>query len=84
MFTVIDGGGMTLGFKNRVEISQFTEGCTVITMDNTTKDLSEEKNSRMPVVRKQSGAKVKQAKSNALVVYEGKEAAPEKKDSSET
>ncbi|MCY4568102.1 MAG: CBS domain-containing protein [Candidatus Poribacteria bacterium] len=50
-----------------------------MTTDETTKDLSEEKNSQMPVVRKQSSAAVVPAKPNAVVVYEEPEAAPEKK-----
>ena len=48
-------------------------------MDEITKDLSEEKNRQMPVVRKQSSAAVVPAKSNTLVVYEEPEAAPGKK-----
>ena len=62
-----------------MEISHRTEGYTVIIMDEITKDLSEEKSSQMPVVRKQGGAKVEPAKSKALVVYEEQETAPQKK-----
>lgn len=48
-------------------------------MNEITKDPTEEKNSQMLVVRKQDGAKVELAKSNALVVYEKQEVAREKK-----
>ena len=48
-------------------------------MDEITKDLSEEKNRQMPIVRQQSSAAVVPAKPNALVVYEEQAAAPEKK-----
>ena len=48
-------------------------------MDEITKDIPEEKNSQMLVVRKQDGAKVELAKSNALVAYEEQEAVSQKK-----
>lgn len=48
-------------------------------MDDITKDVSEEKKRQMPVVRKQSSTAVVPATSNALVVYEEQEVAPEKK-----
>lgn len=60
-------------------MSQFTEDYTIITMNDTTKDLSEKKNSQMLVVRKQDGAKVELAESNALVAYEEQETASQKK-----
>ena len=51
-----------------------------MTMDKTTKDISEENKSQVPVVNKQSGTQVEQlAQSNALVVYEKQEIVHEKK-----
>lgn len=55
------------------------EGYTVIIMDETNKDLSKEKNSGMPVVRKQDSVKVASAKSSALNVYEKRATPPEKR-----
>ena len=55
------------------------EGYIVITMDEITKDLSEEDTSQMLAVRKQGGAQVERAQSNALAVYEEQEVASEKK-----
>lgn len=62
-----------------MEISHRTEGYTATTMDKTTKDISEENKSQVPVVSKQSGTKVELAESNALVVYEKQEVARKKK-----
>lgn len=48
-------------------------------MDKITKDVSEENKSQVPVISKQSGAKVELAQSNPLVVYEEQKVASEKK-----
>ena len=79
MFTLTPNHEMTLHYKDSVEISHWTEGYTAMTVDETTKDISEENRSRVPVVNKQSGTQVKLAQSNALVVYEKQEVAREKK-----
>lgn len=62
-----------------MEIPHRTEGYTAIAMDEITKDLSEEKNSQMPILRKQQGTEIEMAKSNALAVYGEQEDAREKK-----
>ena len=48
-------------------------------MDEITKDLSEEKNSQMPVIREQRGTEIEMAKANALAVYEEQGDTREKK-----
>ncbi len=48
-------------------------------MDEITKDPSEEKNSQMPVIRKQQGTEIEMAKANALAVYEEQRDTREKK-----
>ena len=62
-----------------MEISHLTEGYTAITMDEITKDVLTENKNQVPVVSKQSGTEVELAPSNALVVYEKQEVAPEQK-----
>ena len=62
-----------------MEISHLTEGYTAITMDEITKDVLTENKNQVPVVSKQSGTKVELAPSNALVVYEKQEVAPQQK-----
>ena len=62
-----------------MEISHPTEGYPAITMDEITKDVSTENKSQVPVVSKQSGTKVELAETNAIVVYEKQEIAPQKK-----
>ena len=73
---------MTSCDKDSVEISHRTEGYIAMTMDKTTKDISEENKNQVPVVSKQSGTKVEPAQSNALVVYEKQEIARKKRGSS--
>lgn len=62
-----------------MEISHLTEGYTAIIMDEITKDVLPENKNQVPVVSKQSGTKAELAPSNALVVYEKQEVAPEQK-----
>lgn len=54
-------------------------GYIAIIMDEITKDVSEEENRQMPVVRKQDRGEVVPAKPNALLVYEEQDTSPEKK-----
>lgn len=62
-----------------MEISHLTEGYTAITMDEITKDVLTENKNQVPVVSEQSGTQVELAPSNALVVYEKQEVAPQQK-----
>ena len=62
-----------------MEISHLTEDYTAITMDEITKDTSEENKSQGPVVSNQSRTQGEPVGSNALVVYEKQEVAPQKK-----
>ena len=79
MFALIRNDEMTPCYKDSVAISHQMEGYTAMTVDETTKDISEENKSRVPVVSEQSGTKVAPAQSNALVVYEKQEVARKKK-----
>ena len=62
-----------------MEISYLTEGYIIIIMNEITKDIPEERDSSMPVVRTQDSGKIEMVKPNPSIVYDKQEPKSRKK-----